>query len=404
MNSFFLSIKLKWWWTGTFLLLLASLVAACSNTTVIAPAATMESATSTATAAPPSPTASLSPQPTSTSTNTPSPQPSPTHTATPRTPRDLPSAFTSDLLKKGDIPHTYIADTCQYLKDRWDEGRSLPGTVVMPIMFHSITEGDVYFDDQMTVKAFDELMEALVAANFQAINTQQLIGFLEHNSEIPPRSVLLIVDDRKREAYFMRHFKPYYDQYGWHVVNAWISAVDTPNYLWAENTRLAQTGWVDHQAHGVVHNIPATDEVDDEYLTGELYGSIEAIQRHFDKTPMAYIWPGGSFTSRAVKIARQAGYKAGFTVNPRGPLMYNWIPLADEYNPKRPTYLAEGPLHDPLMVLPRYWSTDAIWQIDKVIQIGEAAAVAAQENRSLELEYYDIVCKDVTGDLSIENP
>jgi peptidoglycan/xylan/chitin deacetylase (PgdA/CDA1 family) len=170
------------------------------------------------------------------------------------------------------------------------------------------------------------------------------------------------------------------------------------------NTRLAQTGWVDHQAHGVVHNIPATDEVDDEYLINELYGSIEAIERHFDKTPMAYIWPGGSFTPRAVRVARQAGYKVGFTVNPRGPLMYNWIPLADEYNPKRPTYLAEGKLNDPLMVLPRYWSTDAIWHIDKVIQMGEAAAAAAQENRSLELEYYDIVCKDVTGDLSIENP
>jgi peptidoglycan/xylan/chitin deacetylase (PgdA/CDA1 family) len=404
MKNRFLSIKLKWRWTGIFLFLLTFLAAGCSSTTITAPAAELERVTAATTAATPSPTASLTPQPTATSTTTPSPQPSPTATSTPRTPPDLPPVFTSDLLKKGDIPHSYIADTCQYLKDRWDAARSLPGTVVMPIMFHSITEGDVNFDDQMTVEAFDELMEALAAANFQAINMEQLIGFLEHNSEIPPRSVLLIVDDRKREAYFMRHFKPYYDQYGWPVVNAWISAVDTPNYLWAENTRLAQTGWVDHQAHGVIHNIPATDEVEDEYLTGELYGSIEAIERHFGKTPLAFIWPGGSFTPRAVRIARQAGYKAGFTVNPRGPLMYNWIPLADEYNPKRPTYLAEGPLNDPLMVLPRYWSTDAIWHIEKVIQIGEEAAAAAQENRSLELEYYDIVCKDVTGDLSIENP
>jgi peptidoglycan/xylan/chitin deacetylase (PgdA/CDA1 family) len=308
------------------------------------------------------------------------------------------------MLREGDTPHTYIEDTCQYLKARWDANNSPPGTVVMPIMFHSITKGGLNFYDQMTVEAFDELMQALVNAGFQAIDTTQLVAFLENNAKIPPRAVLLIVDDRKREEYFVRHFQPYYDQLGWPVVNAWISAVDTPEYLWNENVRLAKAGWVDHQAHGVVHNIPATGEVEDEYIENEMYGSIEAIQRYYGKRPIAYIWPGGGFTPRAIEIGREAGFKAGFTVNPRGPLMFNWVPLAEEYNPKRPTFLAEGPMHDPLMVLPRYWSTDAIWQIPRVVQIGEEAAAEAARTRSLELEYYDIVCTDVTGPLSIEYP
>jgi hypothetical protein len=274
----------------------------------------------------------------------------------------------------------------------------------MPVMFHSITTKKVSFHDQMTVEAFDDLMQALVEAGFEAINMEQLVGFLERNAKIPPRSVLLIVDDRKREEYFVRHFKPYYEKYGWPVVNAWISAVDTPAPLWNENARLALAGWVDHQAHGVVHNIPATDEVDREFLECEMYGSIEAIQRYYGHTPIAYIWPGGGFTSLAVQIGREAGFKVGFTVNPRGPLLYNWIPLADEYNPKRPTFMAEGPMQDPLMVLPRYWSTDAIWHIDRVRQVGDEAAAEAHRNRSLELEYYDIVCKDVTGELLTEYP
>jgi hypothetical protein len=330
--------------------------------------------------------------------------PSPTLTATPNTPPELPEVFQSTLLRQGDIPHTYIENTCQYLKDRWDAGNSPPGTVVMPVMFHSITTKKVSFHDQMTVEAFDDLMQALVEAGFEAINMEQLVGFLERNAKIPPRSVLLIVDDRKREEYFVRHFKPYYEKYGWPVVNAWISAVDTPAPLWNENARLALAGWVDHQAHGVVHNIPATDEVDREFLEREMYGSIEAIQRYYGHTPIAYIWPGGGFTSLAVQIGREAGFKVGFTVNPRGPLLYNWIPLADEYNPKRPTFMAEGSMQDPLMVLPRYWSTDAIWHIDRVRQVGDEAAAEAHRNRSLELEYYDIVCKDVTGELLTEYP
>jgi hypothetical protein len=345
-------------------------------------------------------------------TSTPSPLPSLTATVTitptltailPAAP-ELPALFQSKLLRAGDIPHTYIENTCQYLKNRWQAGNSAPGTVVMPIMFHSITTKGVNYHDQMTVEAFDNLMQALVDADFEAINTEQLVAFLEHNAEIPPRSVLLIVDDRKREEYFVRHFKPFYDLYGWPVVNAWISAVDTPASLWAENARLAQAGWVDHQAHGVVHNIPATNEVDAEFIENEMYGSIDAIQHYYGKTPIAYIWPGGGFTSQAVKIGREAGFKVGFTVNPRGPLMYNWVPLAEAYNPKRPTFLAEGPMHDPLMVLPRYWSTDAIWHIDRVRRMGEAAAAEAQQNRSLELQYYDIVCRDVIGELSTEYP
>jgi peptidoglycan/xylan/chitin deacetylase (PgdA/CDA1 family) len=312
--------------------------------------------------------------------------------------------FTTAVLRKGVSPHSYIQNTCQYLKARWTPGNSPPGTVVMPIMFHSITDGRPQFHDQMTVDAFTELMHALVDAGFQAINMQQVVAFLEENASIPQRSVVLIVDDRKREEYFLRHFKPYYDQYGWPVVNAWISAADTSDTLWAENVQLEEAGWVDHQAHGVVHNITATTKVDDEFLRTELYGSIEAIQDHFGKRPLAYIWPGGNFTFHAIEIARQAGYKLGFTVNPRGPLMFNWVPLADEFDLTRPTYLAEGPMLDPLMVLPRYWSTNAVKQIPKVIQISEEAAAAAAQNKSQELEYYDIVCKDVTGPISIVNP
>jgi len=389
------------------LLLLVFLVSACSGAAASVATAPIETFTPSAAVIfaaeqTPSPTASNTPLPTHTPTATPSPVP--TATATPRTPPELPGVFQSAVLREGDTPHTYIDDPCTYLKERWDESNSPPGTVVMPIMFHSITKGGVNYHDQMTVDAFDDLMQALVNAGFEAINTEQLVAFLEHNAKIPPRAVLLIVDDRKREEYFVRHFKPYYDQHGWSVVNAWISAVDTPEYLWNENMRLARAGWLDHQAHGVVHNIPATGEVDDEYIASEMYGSIDAIQHYFGKRPIAYIWPGGGFTRRAIEIGREAGFKVGFTVNPRGPIMFNWVPLAEEYNPKRPTYIAEGPMHDPLMVLPRYWSTDAIWQIPRVLQIAEEAAAEAARTRSLELEYYDIVCKDVTGPLSIDDP
>jgi peptidoglycan/xylan/chitin deacetylase (PgdA/CDA1 family) len=354
----------------------------------------------TATFALKSPTPSITPAP-PTATLPPSATPiPPTATADPnRTPPALPPAFQSSYLKQMDSAHPYIKDTCNYLKMRWDPNNSEPGTVVMPIMFHSITDGTVTQNDQISVEFFNQLMHDLKQQGFEAITTDQLVNFLETNAKIPPRSVILIVDDRKRSAYFETHFKPYYESNGWKVVNAWISAPDTPDYLWKENETVEAAGYVDHQAHGVIHNIPMGEDSKEDFIRNEIFGAIDAIQKHFNKKPIAFIWPGGGFSKLPIQIAREAGYKIGFTINPRGPLMFNWIPLSDKSDPGRPSFMPEGGMDDPLMVLPRYWDTDAPYRIDEVRQIGKAATADAAANRAVELEYYDIVCKPVTGEI-----
>ena len=124
---------------------------------------------------------------------------------------------------------------------------------------------------------------------------------------------------------------------------------------------------------------------------------MNTIKTYYGKAPIAYIWPGGGFTAHAVQVARQVGYQLGFTVNPRGPLMYNWVPLADQADPGRPFLLPEGSVRDPLMVLPRYWDTDARSHLDEVRVIGNQAADYAQQNKAAELEYYDIMCKPTLG-------
>ncbi|MCC6147179.1 MAG: polysaccharide deacetylase family protein [Anaerolineaceae bacterium] len=322
----------------------------------------------------------------------------PTQTPDPnRTPPPLPGVFDNGTLKTGDTPHTYVQDTCKVLKSRWDPNNSSPGTVVMPIMFHSITDGEVTHIDQIHVTQFNQLMNDLKDQGFEAITMAQFADFMENNAKIPARSVLLIVDDRKRLAYFETHFKPYFDSWGWTLTNAWISAVDTPDYLWQENQVVESAGYVDHQAHGVVHNVPIGDYSTEDYIRSEMGGSIEAIEKYYGNAPFAYIWPGGGFTKQAAEIARELGYRLGFTINPRGPVMFNWVPLAEASDPARPSYIPEGKIGDPLMVLPRYWDTDAIAHIDEVRQLGKAAAAYAQENKQTELEYYDIVCKPVLG-------
>jgi hypothetical protein len=55
--------------------------------------------------------------------------------------------YQTSILKPHDIPRTYVADTCQYLKNKWDPNKSAPGTVVMVIMHHGINKGDASGND-----------------------------------------------------------------------------------------------------------------------------------------------------------------------------------------------------------------------------------------------------------------
>ncbi len=358
-------------------------------------------------AAPLTPTAAPSALPDATTTPLPAtstPEPSatplpPTPTAL-RTPPALPGVYQTSLLNPLDAPHTYITDTCEYLKARWDENNSRPGTVVMVIMYHSITKGatDGTRYDQISHNYQKKIMEHAAETGFQTITTEELANFLQKNAKIPPRSMLLLVDDRHSLEYFMDHFFPFMQKNGWRsVTNAYIGFDDGNPDLLPPLKQYASTGNIDMQAHGVVHNINITGDSSEDFMRSEIFGAVDFIEKQFGKKPIAYIWPGGSFTQKAVEIAHEAGYKLGFTVNPRGPVMFNWIPLSDQSDSARPSYIPEGMISDPLMVLPRYWSSDAAGKIDEVMNIGEQAGKEASANKETEILYYDIVCKEKYG-------
>lgn len=73
-----------------------------------------------------------------TSTPLPTDTPLPTVTQAARTPPALPPDFTTEFLNPMDSPHAYEADTCTYLKNKWDPNKSAPGTIVMVVMLHGI--------------------------------------------------------------------------------------------------------------------------------------------------------------------------------------------------------------------------------------------------------------------------
>ena len=314
-----------------------------------------------------------------------------------KTPPVLPAIYQSPYLNPLDTPHTYIEETCQTIRKKWDPLSAEPGTVVMIIMFHEIQRGSVDTIDGMSVFNFDKIMLKLKEQDFKAINTKQFLAFMERNVKIPTRSVLIIQDGSYNAENFDNNFREYWETWGWPIVNGWVSELDMPESLWEENIALEREGLVDHQAQGVLPDTILSDDTSKVVITRELEGSLTAFANRFGKTPYAFIWPNGGFGLRPVQAARQLGYQLGFTSNSRGPVMYNWVPLADQVDPARPSYIPEGFINDPLMTLPRYSPDQVLDSIDAVRGTGKEAAAYAQANKASELEYYETVCRSTFG-------
>ena len=360
--------------------LLAAILISCAAPTLVPPT-TSPRATSTKIL----PTATTSPVPTETAI------PSPTAV---RIPPTLPDTFISEHLNFLDTPHSYIEDTCQYLKNRWDPNNAAPGTVVMIVKLHGITRNVAQSPEDITVGEFERMIENIHEQGFEAINAEQLAEFLESNEKIPPRSVVLLQDGRRTGENFNHRFRPYWEDWNWPVVNAWIIQSDTPASLIQDNLGLEQEGFVDHQLYSPLQRY--SDNASEDYLSGELQKHVDLFAEIYDKAPTAIIWPdepGLNFT----KAARETGFRLGFTANARGPVMYNWIPLSNNKDSSRPAYYPEGPFDDPLMTLPRYWPLQVIDQLDQIRLTGKDAAAYAEQNKETELEYYDIVCAPTYG-------
>lgn len=309
----------------------------------------------------------------------------------------LPPTFQTTLLDPLDTPHTYVDETCRYLRNKWNPLNAEPGTVVLILMVGQIQTGAVTVPDGINVVDFMKTMQELKYQGFEAINMREFLFFIERNVKIPPRSVLIIQDGSYEAEYYYKNYREYWENWKWPVVNGWQSDSEIPETLWQENVSMEYEGWVDHQAGGVSPDTKLSDESAKTVIARELQGSLDAFGNHYGKTPYAFIWPNGGFGLRPTEAARLLDYQLGFTTNPRGPVMYNWIPLADEIDPKRPDYLPEGPVNDPLMTLPRYRINDVFTTIDQVRAIGEEAAAYAQFNKVAEHKYYDIVCSETYG-------
>lgn len=364
------------------ILVLSGGVSICGLPVSAPPSATPTSTSSQTSTSTITPTYTLTP----TRTVTSSPSATATRTSTPTlTPTLAPLAgFSSRVLREGVQPESYIDDQCFYLKMRWSGEGSAPGTVVVPIMFHSIAQDGTQLADpnkDITGEQFLYFVDYARYLGFETITTQQLLDFLTQNAPIPRRSMMLIVDDR-RPGMINEWLMPILEQYQWTATPAYIADPNSMQWAWDLMDQLNATGKLDVQSHGYTGQLYILPETPLQEIQNEIWNSTPVLEQHFGKRPIAFIWPGGNFTPLSAEVAREGGYELGFSAYSRGPLLFNWIPLGAE----------ERAVTDPLMVLPRAWSSAANINLDEAVKISEQATAFAEEYFSTEADWFATYC------------
>ncbi|OGO62758.1 MAG: hypothetical protein A2029_01060 [Chloroflexi bacterium RBG_19FT_COMBO_47_9] len=291
--------------------------------------------------------------------------------------------FTTRVLREGVQPQTYLEDPCKYLEMRWSDERSTPGTVVVPIMFHSIVQNGTKVTDPKDISAdqFISFVNYARSLGFETITSKEFLEFMTKNASIPPRSMMIIVDDR-RPGLIREWLVPVVEENDWTVTSAYIADPDSLKWAWDLMDQLFLSGRMEVQSHGYTGQLYIVPETPVEQIQNEIWNSTAVLEEHFGTRPIAFIWPGGNFTPLSAQIAREGGYELGFSAYSRGPLLFNWVPLGEE----------ERAVKDPLMVLPRAWSSAVNVNLDEAVKISELAAVFAEQNFQNEADWYRTYC------------
>ncbi|HEY1511701.1 MAG TPA: polysaccharide deacetylase family protein [Solirubrobacteraceae bacterium] len=157
---------------------------------------------------------------------------------------------------------------------------------------------------------FDAELRALHDAGYHTISQQQLFGALFEGKPLPPKPIVISVDDGYADD--VRTILP--DLERWHMVATFFvitGRMTEPGFLSADQIReLDQAGMDvgDHTAHHVDLRLLTPAELEAE--TAGSRRTLEAVLGH----PVYFLaYPFGAFNDRVVQAVRAAGFTMAYT-------------------------------------------------------------------------------------------
>jgi len=176
----------------------------------------------------------------------------------------------------------------------------------------------------VTQQAFEAQMAYLARNGYSVVPLARLVAFLEGREALPPKAVVITVDDGYRSTYEVAW--PVLRKHGFPAtVFLYTDFVGAPDALtWAQMREMTGSGLFDIQPHSKTHTNLAVRQPDEsetryrERLRREVEGPIEAIRAQLGSRSTAYAFPYGDVNDAVVGELRARGVALGVTVTPGG--------------------------------------------------------------------------------------
>jgi peptidoglycan/xylan/chitin deacetylase (PgdA/CDA1 family) len=195
------------------------------------------------------------------------------------------------------------------------DGRGSPLPV---LMYHHVAElgpdaTATQLDWTVSPAAFEEQMRYLEREGWQSISTADLAAYLLDGEPLPPRPVVISVDDGNMSFY----------QHGWPILREtrlrpvlFIVPQFTlyPAYMdWDQTRELVEGGaWVG--SHSYDHQ--NMRQVATETLAWQVGESRDVLESELGVSVDGFCYPYGSFDQRTVDAMARHGYRTGYSLNP----------------------------------------------------------------------------------------
>jgi peptidoglycan/xylan/chitin deacetylase (PgdA/CDA1 family) len=165
----------------------------------------------------------------------------------------------------------------------------------------------------LSSQEFEAQMAYLHEHNYTTISPDQLVDYLQYGKSLPPNPILITFDDGYEDNYRVAY--PILQKYNFTATIFLITDFVSSNnrYLtWNQVKEMKENGF-SFASHTVSH-ISLTNASDQE-LQSQLTKSREAMEWHLEQKIEYLAYPCGYYDQRVIKMAKQAGYRAAFTIN-----------------------------------------------------------------------------------------
>lgn len=212
---------------------------------------------------------------------------------------------TKKVVLRGIIILTFIVLGMSYIAFHYFQG--------VPVLnYHQINNED---HNALTLsgKEFEAQINYLYQEGYNGISPDQLADYLQYGKALPPKPVLITLDDGYADNYRVAY--PILQKYQF-TATIFLITDFVGNYgkylTWDQIKEMNDQGFV-FEDHTLSHiSLP---KASDEEIRNQLGKSREALEWRLGKKVEYLAYPGGEYDQRVIQLVKEAGYRAAFTVN-----------------------------------------------------------------------------------------